>query len=145
MRYDREVRETLGYPEVWKRLLPILLGFGDQEAIEKNAEKIRREYFYTPIGSTSSYGNLTNMFSDKLFFLPSHNAALLQAKHSPVYMYYFNFQTKFSLGKLAEATSERAEIPPEAQIAGHIVYSWFFEYLLGFKQTFYGNSCLNFT
>lgn len=139
MIHDQELLRTLGYPEVWKKLLPTLLGFGDQEAIERNAEVIRREYFYTPIGSTSSIQNLTNMFSDKLFFLPSHKAAMLQSRHSPVYMYYFNFQTKFTLGKLAAATGEKSVVRPEVQIAAEVARSWFTEYLLGFKRPFYGN------
>ncbi|CAL8109732.1 unnamed protein product [Orchesella dallaii] len=139
IQYDREFLGTLGYPEEWKKYLPTLIGFGDQEVIEKNSERIRREYFQTPIGSESSFQNFTNMFSDKLFFLPAHNAAMLQSRHSPVYMYYFNHPTKFSLSKLAAATSDTSVVRPEIQIAAYVAGSWFREVLLGFRRHFYGN------
>jgi len=138
IQHDQEFMRTLGYPEEWKKSLPTLIGFGDQAVVERNSERIRRQYFQSPIGSESSFQNFTNMFSDKLFFLPAHNAAMLQSRHAPVYMYYFNHPTKFSLSKLASATSEQTVVPAEIQIATYVAGSWFREYLLGFKRPFYG-------
>ncbi|ODM97679.1 Venom carboxylesterase-6 [Orchesella cincta] len=126
IQYDRELLRTLGYPEEWKKYLPTLIGFGDQDVVAKNSERIRRQYFQTPIGSDSSFQN-----------------------HMLSVLYYFNHPTKFSLSKLAAATSETSVAPPEIQIASYVagsnndsmskLGSWFREYLLGFKRHFYGS------
>lgn len=79
------------------------------------------------------------MFSDRMYFLPNYNTVKLQAPHSPVYLYYFDYKTVGSLFKVVDAVQPDLKIiPAELQIAGHFVKSWINENIFGQERPFYG-------
>lgn len=128
--------------DAWAIQLPKLLRY-DDDNLEKSrivAQKIREFYFGDGLPSDPQlFQNLTNMFSDRMYYLPNYNAIQLQSPQSPVYAYYFDYKTTGSVFKVVEAVEPTLKIvPPELQIAGHFVKSWINENVFGVERPFYG-------
>lgn len=76
----------------WSKLAPFALSYEEKSA--KNSthnigNSIRDFYFGNEPIDLSTRENLTNMFSDRNFYQCNREGALLHAKFSPVYLYYF--------------------------------------------------------
>jgi len=126
---------------MWNNLIPNLLRYDDNPTVKvSTADRIRDYYFgFSSPSDLREFQNLTDMFTDRMHFLPTHRAAKLQSVHSPVFLYYFDYKTVVSILKLVESVNrDLSIIPSEVQIAGNLVKGWINENLFGFKRPFYG-------
>jgi len=139
---DREFAKSLENPDVWSARLPLLLNFDENPASPDVPAKIRDFYFGNSSPTArASFQNLTNMFSDRMYFLPTHKASEIHSQFAPTYLYYFDYRTFGSILKLVEATQGRTSariLPAELRIARYFVESWVNENLFGMERPFYG-------
>ncbi|OXA59977.1 Venom carboxylesterase-6 [Folsomia candida] len=139
--HDRSTVAKLDSIDGWRAHLSRLLRY-DDDNLEKSisvADRIRKFYFGDDgLPSDPRYfQNLTNMFSDRMYFLPTYNTVQLQASQSPVYLYYFDYKTMGSVFKVVDAV-QLAIIPAEIQIARYFVKTWINENILGVQPPSYG-------
>lgn len=83
----------------WRLFIERVLWYNSPDGIA--AEKIRQFYFgnYAPRLHPDPFETLDNytiMISDRGFYYDAHNGALLQSKHSLVYMYYYSYRGEWS-------------------------------------------------
>jgi hypothetical protein len=140
---DPELSRSLENLETWSAKIPLLLNFDDTSTSTNDAALKIRDFYFPKGGSPTSrsnFQNLTDMFSDRMYFLSTKHAAELHSKFAPVHLYYFDFKTTGSVLKLVEATQQRNSriIPAEVQIVSYIVESWLAENVFGNERPFYG-------
>lgn len=75
----------------WNRMAPFALSYKEavNDGNDEASTNIRNFYFANRPIDLDSRENLTNLFSDRNFFQCNRNAAILHARFSPVYLYYF--------------------------------------------------------
>jgi carboxylesterase type B len=107
----------------WNFLLPRLLNYNPKD--EAAAWKIRKYYFGDSSRSIQNQlQNLTNLFSDKMFFSPTKKAADIHSRFAPTYLYYFTYRTPVTVYDLIRGVTPAGFLPPEIEIVGHMTRSW---------------------
>lgn len=127
----------------WNSYLPRLLNYNGTKHPEA-ANQIRDYYFggpnSTPIRLRRNLQNFTNMFSDRMFFLPSKEGAMQSAKsNAPTFMYYFSYETPISIYDLILGMNPNA-ILQEIELAAHFTRKWLQQNIFGSKPKFLGAS-----
>lgn len=99
------------------------------------SRRIKQHYFKSLVGKPlqdSAIANLTQLYSERVYFLESRKAALLHAQHAPVYLYYYSYPGDISFFRLFKAVmpTHRDYIAPELKIAIDVGMDIFRKYFL---------------
>lgn len=96
--------------------------------------KIRNYYFgnVKSIATKDLVQNYTNLFSDRMFFVPLHNFALEYRKHASLRLYFYTHKGQFSLARLL-ASSQKPYLPPLVNVILDMIVRWIKEHVLGFE------------
>ena len=92
------------------------------------SQLIRQHYFgdtTTPINSTKYLDNYTELIGDRYFYVSISEAAELQAKHSPVHLYYNDHKGQFSFASIMAAIESTEYSSPELSSALALFRPWF--------------------
>ena len=83
----------------WTYWAPIMFDFDELPLYKRNevSHKIWRQYLKDKTISKEFMYNIVDLYSDASFYAPLHEAALLQAIHSPVYLYLNSYQGNFGI------------------------------------------------
>jgi len=92
--------------ENWMTVAPKLFSYTDQpKTVQDEISRAIRSFYFgnkDPIISNRTFANLTNAFSDNLFFYGSREAALAHGQHAPTYVAILSIEgiwsQTFSLG-----------------------------------------------
>lgn len=84
----------------WEQFAPVLLGFKNYTDKEMLSKEVKQYYLNNNPITQQNAKETANMVSDRNFFLDNHDAALLQSKVAPTYIYYYTYQGLFALGNL---------------------------------------------
>lgn len=82
----------------WNEVVPKFLFYDRNDSVSK---VMRKQYFGNSkkIGVPENLQKITLMFTDRSFFWPISEAATLQSKISPVYLYYYAYTGGFSFAQ----------------------------------------------
>lgn len=105
----------------WDSLSPIFFSYPETETEVSN--KIRRFYFgkSKTLNFYEQFLNFTNVFSDRWYIHASRETVKTQVKHSPVYLYHFNYALERGLTFFYDLAPP---IPVYVQIAIKVVQEW---------------------
>ena len=122
----------------WNTYLPRLLNYNGT-AHPDAADKIRKYYFGNTapgqvIRIRKNIQNFTNMFSDRMFFLPQKEGSLQSAKYAPTFMYYFTYEAPISIYDLILGMNPNTGILQEIELAAHMTRKWLQENVFGQKK-----------
>ena len=123
----------------WNTLLPDMMMYtGESDAAL--IDKITKFYIDSPdnIGNMDKFVNLTNLFSDRIFLHGTHEAVNIQAKYSPVYLYYFSYEGSFSLTNLLLAL--KGKFPSKIELMYFFGSRWIERNIFGREPHHYGAS-----
>ena len=89
--------------------------------------------FYFNSSTTLSYDemivSLANLMSDRFFVKGAHEAAMIHAEKSPVYLYYMTYMGRTNIFSLLSDISHKSWIPFELQMVTYFIRlfsSWIF-------------------
>lgn len=99
------------------------------------SQKIKENYFRNSADkplADATIANLTQLYSDRVYFLDSRKAALLHAKHAPVYLYFYSYPGEISFFRLFKAVmpSHADIMAPELKIAVDVGKDFIKRYIL---------------
>lgn len=119
---------------MWDEWMPIML---DYDRSKTNvSSKIRNYYFGNFRGkylTEDTYiENITNIYSDRVYFHATRKAALYHAKYAPTYLYYYSYPGQFSFFSLFKAVMPRYEdvFAPEIKIGIDVAKDMFKKYVM---------------
>ena len=99
--------------------------------------KVRQQYFGNSKKITKKHkAKLTNLVSDAVFFYPASESARLQAKVSPVYLYYYPHVGEFSLAHMV--TLFRGNYHYIIEFLLDAVRKWINLNIIGQRHHYYG-------
>ncbi|CAL8073942.1 unnamed protein product [Orchesella dallaii] len=128
---SRKVTENIW--QNWNKWIPLMLDYDPTRY--DISWKIKQYYFSQlagkPIGD-SAIANFTAMYSDRVYFLDSKRAAMLHAKHAPVYLYFYSYPGEVSFFRLFKAVMPSLGdiMAPELKIAMDVTKDFIRKYLL---------------
>lgn len=104
-----------------------------QEKIDVSA-KIRKFYFgdVENIATKELVSNYTNLFSDRIFFIPLHNFAKEYSKHADTRLYFYSYKGQFSFARLL-ASTQKPYFPVLVNVIMDMVIRWVEESVLGLQ------------
>lgn len=95
--------------------------------------------------SFHEFENITNMFSDRFWNVDFHNGINSLLKHStpisPLYLYYYTYNSEFSLTDIVLAL--KGDFHPVAEVLGSKIRTWFSTTFLGEEVPRFGNKLAN--
>lgn len=112
------------------KFLPRLLYFEDDT--NRTVLNQLREYYDLPdpkIESLDDFKNWTSLFTDRFWLTDIHRTLTLQAKLSPIFVYYFTYPTQFTFTEIVMAL--KGEYHPLVEIMGMTVKNLVRKYILG--------------
>lgn len=86
--------------EKWEQFAPVLLGYQHHPNKDQISADVKKFYLNDEEVTQKNVKETANMVSDRTFFLDNHDAAILQARVAPTYVYYYTYQGLFALGNL---------------------------------------------
>lgn len=130
------------------KFLPRLLYLEDNTNVSV-ISRLRDYYFLSTskAESLSDFKNYTSMFTDRFWLMDLHKAVTYQTKLAPVYLYYYTYQTEFTLTDIVLAM--KGELHPLLELIGltlkNMVRKYiFWENLPNFGKKKYKKSLKNF-
>ncbi|CAG7730475.1 unnamed protein product [Allacma fusca] len=84
----------------WKRFAPLIFGYKDLAPNPISVSQKIRDFYFGSNGGIIDHNvreNFSNALSDRNFFRCARNCALLYAKESPVWIYYFTYKSNSSI------------------------------------------------
>lgn len=84
----------------WEHFAPVLLSYQNYPNKSALSAEVKKYYLNDAPISQSNAKETANMVSDRNFFLDNHDAAILQSRVAPTYIYYYTYQGLFALGNL---------------------------------------------
>ncbi len=92
---------------------------------EKTAKLIRKFYFGNNknIASKAFLSNYTNMFSDRLFMVATHQHAKIYSSYAPIRLYYYTHRGDFCLGNIM--ASSQGRFPFVVNVVLDVFSRWF--------------------
>jgi hypothetical protein len=119
----------------WNEVAPKFLFYEKNDSVSQH---VRNQYFgkMKKIGKPSNLNKLTIMLSDRSFYWPLSESANLQAKISPVYVYYYSHVGDFSLAHMC--TLFRGRFHFAVELIFDLIASFFNRNILGRRHHNYG-------
>ncbi|CAG7830460.1 unnamed protein product [Allacma fusca] len=133
---DPEVTEKLNTN--WTHWAPIMFDFEELPVFKRNevSHRIWKQYLHGKTIQREYLYDIADIYSDASFYAPLHEAALLQAKYSPVYLYLNSYQGRFGVFQLFNSMTR---ILPLLLDAGFmLLYRWVMAEVFGYKFHHYG-------
>jgi len=124
-----------GLENDWNNVVHKLIFYEKNDAVSSQAKQM---YFGNTdkIGSPENLDVFTTMVSDRAIFWPASEAALLQSKVSPVYLYYYSHINDFSFAHFVTLFRRRFHYTVELTL--DLILQLVNKYVLGRKHHQYG-------
>jgi len=109
---------------------------------ERNAKTSRKiQQFYFPdsltLNSSRTFDDLTDIFSDRVFFSSNHQTAMLHSKHSPLYTYIFSHRGEIDLVPFLRALrGEKYHVAIDIPL--YYIKDWIDRHIFGINPRKYG-------
>ena len=125
--------------EDWETSAPLLLAYSEETDKSEITKEVRQFYLGDePVMSFLwNFENFTDMLSDRLYFTATKEAAILHAKKSNVYMYYYTYPAEFSFSSIL---SFSGKLPPILELMFTFATKWVNNKVLGRNSTTLGKS-----
>jgi hypothetical protein len=119
----------------WNDVAPKFFFYERNDTMSK---LVRKKYFgkSKKIGKPENLNKFTIMLSDRSFFWPTSEAAKLQSKVSPVYLYFYSHTTDFSLAHFV--TLFRRRFHYIVEILLDLASAWVDKHIFGRRHHNYG-------
>ena len=124
----------------WTHWAPIMFDYEELPLFKRNevSHRIWRQYLQGKTISRENLYDIVDIYSDASFYAPLHEAALLQAKHSPVYLYLNSYRGSFGVFQIFSSMSRYLPLLLDAAVL--LLYKWIMTEFFGVKFHHYGRS-----
>ncbi|CAG7838552.1 unnamed protein product [Allacma fusca] len=139
-RVIRDPEATKEMNENWMEVLPKLLKYDPKR--KELTRKIKEFYFgmAEQLDVVNAIEQFSDLLSDRLFIYPAFEAAKVQSRFSPVYLYYLSYKPQTSVYQLITSITPNGRISPVLEFSYSLLKRWFRGKILGLESITYGPS-----